>query len=129
MDGIANVARQQQSQVSSPEVQGRATQQVQQQVQQAPKVDLVKEIQKENVESSKKIDSKEQVVDLVDQLNKAMAPMNTNLKFGVDSQDIFFVSVIESETSRMIRRFPVEQAVDFLPKMQEVSGMLFDTKG
>ena len=129
MDGIANVARQQQSQVSSQEAQGRATQQVQQQVQQPKNVDVVKEIQKENVQSVKKIDSKEQVQDLVDQLNKAMAPMNTNLRFGVDSQDIFYVSVIESETSKMIRRFPAEQAQEFLPKMQEVSGMLFDTKG
>ena len=55
--------------------------------------------------------------------------MNTNVKFGVDSQDVFFVSVIESETQKLIRRFPAEQAADFLPKMQEVTGMLFDTKG
>ena len=129
MDGIANVARQQQSQVNSAETQGRVTQQVQQQVKQPVNVDVVKEIQKENVQSTQKIDSKEQVQDLVDQLNQAMAPMNTNLRFGVDSQDIFYVSVIESETSRMIRRFPAEQAADFLPKMQEVTGMLFDSKG
>ena len=129
MDGIANVARQQQSQVSSPEAQGRATQQVQQQIQQPQKVDVVKELQEENVQSTQKVDTKEQVKDLVDQLNKAMAPMNTNLKFGMDSQDIFYVSVIEAQTNKMIRRFPAEQAADFLPKMQEVSGMLFDTKG
>ena len=129
MDGIANVARQQQSQVTSPEAQGRAAQEVQQQVQQAPKVDVVKEIQKESMEGPKKIDSKEQVQDLVNQLNEAMAPMNTNLKFGVDTDDIFYVSVIESETSKMIRRFPAEKAADFLPKMQEVTGMLFDSKG
>ncbi|MDA3907463.1 MAG: flagellar protein FlaG [Sulfurimonas sp.] len=127
MDGIANVARQQQSQVGTQEAQGRASQQVQQQVQQPKQVDVVKEIQKEV--TSTKIDSKEQVKDLVDQLNKAMEPMNTNLKFGVDSQDVFYVSVIESETSKMIRRFPAEQARDFLPKMQEVTGILFDSKG
>jgi len=129
MDGIANVARQQQSQVSSVEAQGRAAEQVKQQAQQPANVDVVKEIQKESVQSTQKIDTKEQVQDLVDQLNKAMQPMNTNLRFGVDSQDIFFVSVIESETSKMIRRFPAEQAADFLPKMQEVTGMLFDSKG
>ena len=123
MDGIANVARQQQSQVSSGEAQGRAAQQVQQPQQ----VDLVKEVQKEA--TSTKINSKEQVKELVDQLNKALTPMNTNIKFGVDSQDVFYVSVVESETSKLIRRFPAEQAADFLPKMQEVSGMLFDTKG
>ncbi len=126
MDGIANVARQQQTQVSSGEANGRAAQ-VQQQTNQ-PK-NVVKELQKEVSQTDTKINSKEQVKELVDQLNKAMAPMNTNLKFGVDSQDIFYVSVIESETSKMIRRFPAEQAADFLPKMQEVTGMLFDSKG
>ena len=126
MDGIANVARQQQSQVSNSEVQGRAAQQVQQQVKQP---DVVKEIQKESSATTQKINSKEQVKDLVDQLNKALSPMNTNIKFGVDAQDVFYVSVIESETSKMIRRFPAEQAADFLPKMQEVTGILFDSKG
>ena len=125
MDGIANVARQQQSQVSSQEAQGRAAQVEQPKQQQ----NVVKELQKEVSQTDTKINSKEQVQELVDQLNNAMAPMSTNLRFGVDAQDVFFVSVIESETSKMIRRFPAEQAADFLPKMQEVSGMLFDTKG
>ena len=131
MDGIANVARQQQSQTNSSESQGRAAINVQQTIQQVvPKQEnLVKEAQKESQSTSTKINSKEQVQDLVNQLNKAMQPMNTNLKFGVDSQDIFYVSVIESETSKMIRRFPAEQAQDFLPKMQEVTGMLFDSRG
>ncbi|MEA2071947.1 MAG: flagellar protein FlaG [Campylobacterota bacterium] len=131
MDGIANVARQQQSQVNSPEAQGRAAEQAQQQTQQvrAPKQEnLVEDIQNASKPSTK-INSKEQVENLVDELNNAMAPMNTNLRFGVDSDDIFYVSVIESETSKMIRRFPAEKAADFLPKMQEVTGMLFDLKG
>ena len=66
---------------------------------------------------------------LVKELNDAMAPISTNIKFGVDRDDIFYVSVIEAETSKMIRRFPAEQARDFLPKMQEVTGILFDSKG
>jgi flagellar protein FlaG len=128
MDGIANVARQQQSQVSSQETQGRAVEQaVQTQTQQN---DLVKQAQ-DNVTSNSqnKITSEQQVRDLVSDLNKALEPLNTNLKFGVDSQDIFYVSVIESQTNKMIRRFPAEKAQDFLPKMQEVSGVLFDSKG
>ena len=131
MDGIANVARQQQSQVSSPEAQGRATQQVQQQTQQvqAPKQQDVVEDLQNSLTASPKINSKEEVESLVDDLNKAMAPMNTNLRFGVDKDDIFYISVVESETSKMIRRFPAEQAADFLPKMQEVTGMLFDSRG
>jgi flagellar protein FlaG len=122
MDGIANVAKQQQTQMRSAQAE-------QVQVQQPRQVDLVKEIQKETTSGSVKIDSKEKVQDLVEQLNRALAPMNTNIKFGVDQQDVFYVSVIESETSKMIRRFPAEQAADFLPKMQEVTGILFDSKG
>ncbi len=129
MDGIANVARQQQSQVNSSESQAMATQQVQQQVQQAPKMDIVKQMQDSTDVTTTKINSKEQVEALVSELNKAMAPMSTNLKFGVDNDDIFYVSVIESETSKMIRRFPAEKAASFLGKMQEVTGILFDSKG
>ncbi|NPA58912.1 MAG: flagellar protein FlaG [Epsilonproteobacteria bacterium] len=128
MDGIANVARQQQTQINSTEIQGKATQQVQQHKQETPKADMVEQIQKSAMEPMK-IDSKEQVEDLVAKLNSALAPMNTNLKFGVDLDDIFYVSVVESETSKMIRRFPAEKAADFLPKMQELTGMLFDSKG
>ncbi len=129
MDGIANVARHQQSQLASQETQGRAAQDVKQQVQQPQKVDVVKQMQKDTTASAQKINSKEQVEDLVKELNNAMAPMNTNLKFGVDTNDVFYVSVVESETSKMMRRFPAEQAADFLPKMQEVTGILFDSKG
>jgi len=130
MDGIANVARQQQSQVSSPEAHGRAAAQVQQQVQQPSNTnEVAKQMAAEAEHHGTKINSAKDVENLVKDLNKALAPMSTNLKFGVDSQDIFYVSVIESETSKMIRRFPAEQAQDFLPKMQEVTGILFDSKG
>ena len=131
MDGIANVARQQQSQVGQSEPQVRVAQQTQQvaQVQQQSVNDVAKEMAQEAENHGTKINTAEDVQDLVKQLNNALAPMNTNLKFGVDSQDVFYVSVIESETSKMIRRFPAEQAQDFLPKMQEVTGVLFDHKG
>ncbi|MBL0708412.1 MAG: flagellar protein FlaG [Sulfurimonas sp.] len=127
MDGTANIATQQQSQVSTqPQIkETKAVEQVQQPKQES----VVEELQKDLSTSDTEINSKEQMQDLVDQLNDAMAPMNTNLKFGVDSQDIFFVSVIEKSTNKMIRRFPAEQAQDFLPKMKEVSGLLFDTTG
>jgi len=125
MDGIANVAKQQQTQVSSPDVQGRADQ-----VQQTQSTtEAVKEIVQAAKDSNTKINSEDQVKELVDQLNKALSPLNTNIKFGVDSQDVFYVSVVESETSKLLRRFPAEQAADFLPKMQEVTGILFDTRG
>jgi flagellar protein FlaG len=133
MDGIANVARQQQSQVSPQEAQGRVQEQMQttQQVSQSrmKQDSVVEQMQKASSNSSEKINSKKDVDELVKKLNEAMSPLNTNIKFGVDQNDIFYVAAIDSKTNRMIRRFPAEQAQDFLPKMQEVTGILFDSKG
>ncbi len=133
MDGIAHVARQQQSQVGSAENHARAqeqSQRVQHTEQTQQKKDLVKEMQKQDVNpTSHKVDSKDKMEDLVKKLNNALAPITTDIKFGVDMQDVFYVSVIDTKTDRMIRRFPAEKAQEFLPKMQEVSGILFDSKG
>ena len=133
MDGIANVARQQQSQVGSAEVQGKAqeqSQQVQQTAQTRTKqADVVKDIQNSAANDTKKIDSQKDVEDLVQKLNDALAPLSTNIKFGVDKDNIFYVAAIDTKTNTIIRRYPAEQAHDFLPKMQEVSGILFDSKG
>ena len=120
MDGVSNVMANNQQQTKMDV--GAKESQVVSEVKQAQE-------QKPVTSAAPKINSKEQVEELVSQLNHAMSPMNTNLKFGVDPDDIFYVSVVESETSKMIRRFPVEKAASFLPKMQEVSGMLFDSKG
>ncbi|MEA2100610.1 MAG: flagellar protein FlaG [Campylobacterota bacterium] len=124
MDEISNVVRQQ-AQVSTNEAHVGVVQGARH----APKMDVVEEMQKAATDTSINVDSKEEVEELVAQLNKAMSPISTSLKFGVDLDDIFYVSVIESETSKMIRRFPVEQAASFLPKMQEFTGVLFDSKG
>ncbi len=124
MDGIANVARQQQTQINSAESHGRVADSAQK-VQQ----NLVKEVQEQSLAKNIKLNSKEDVESLVEKLNDALSPMNTSLKFGVDQDDIFYVSVIEQKTNEMIRRFPAEKAADFLPKMQEVTGILFDSKG
>lgn len=131
MDGIANVAKQQQTQVNTHVDTGASQARVAQTQTKAPiqkPANLVEDIQNAS-KPSEKINSKAQMDNLIDDLNKAIAPMNTNIRFGVDTDDIFYVSVIESETSKMIRRFPAEKAADFLPKMQEVTGMLFDMKG
>ncbi|MBA1433340.1 MAG: flagellar protein FlaG [Epsilonproteobacteria bacterium] len=133
MDGIANVARQQQSQVSSQEAQGRVEQQMQttQQVAQTrtKQDNIVKQMQESSSTSNEKINSQKDVEELVKKLNEAMAPLSTDIKFGVDSNDIFYVAAIDAKTNKMIRGFPAEQAQDFLPKMREVTGILFDSKG
>jgi len=133
MDGIANVARQQQSQMNVQETQGRVTEQMQstQQVSQGKmKQDsVVQQMQKSATDSTDQVNSQKDVEELVKKLNEAMTPLNPDIKFGVDQNDIFYVAAIDAKTNRVIRRFPAEQAQDFLPKMQEVSGILFDSKG
>lgn len=80
--------------------------------------------------SDTKIDSQEKMEQLIKQLNSAIDPFKTSIKFGFDdnSKD-FYVSVIEAKTNKMIRRFPAEEAQSLLPKMKEVVGILFDQKG
>lgn len=133
MDGIANVARQQQSQVSTAEIQARVRERSQQ-TQHTEKAgtkqtDFVKEIQNPTTSDTKKTNSKEDVEDLVKKLNSALAPLSTNIQFGVDRDDVFYVAAIDAKTGKIIRRFPVEEANKLLPKMQEVTGILFDSKG
>ena len=124
MDGIANIAKQQ-TQMATNEMQGRvhSTQQVQKEMMEDSKVKETSLVQNE------KLNSKEQLKRLIDDLNSALSPLNTNIKFGVDKNDIFYVSVIEAKTNKMIRRFPAEEAKALLPKMQELTGILFDSKG
>jgi flagellar protein FlaG len=129
MDGIANVARQQQTQMNVQDAQSKGVGLVGVEQQRDKSVDMVKEMQDSNSATEKKINSKEEVKELIGKLNDAMAPITTNIKFAVDMENVFYVSVVEAKTNKMIRRFPAEQAFDFLPKMQEVTGILFDSKG
>ena len=126
MDGVINVA-QQHTQVGTNEIQG--TKSSPSHIEHAPKVDLVKEMQKEITDNSPKIDSKKDVESLVSKLNDSMAPMNADIKFGVDRDDIFYVSVIDTKSDKIIRRFPAEKAISVLDNMNAVTGILFDSKG
>lgn len=78
-------------------------------------------------ETTQKIESAADMEKLVKQLNHALDPFRTSLRFGYD--DTFYVSVIETKTNKMIRRFPAEEAAGLLPKIQDLNGFLFDEKG
>lgn len=104
----------------------------------APAAQSVQQLQKAQISQDKlaeasteaktpKVNSKENMDALIDKLNKSLDPFSTSLRFGYD--DSFYVSVIDTQRNAVIRRFPVEQATQLLPKMQEVTGMLFDIKG
>lgn len=82
------------------------------------------------VKSETKIESQEQLEQLVKELNHALDPFRTSIRFGFDnSSEDFYVSVIDSKSNDTIRRFPAENAYSLIPKMNELVGILFDTKG
>jgi len=123
MDALTNITAQNiEKESSTINLQKKDTQEVSQ-------TDVLQKIEDDDSKIDFTLNSKEQMDELITELNNAVEPMSTNVKFGVDADDIFFVAVMDTETNQMIRRFPAEKAVSFLSKMQEVSGMLFDSKG
>jgi len=131
MEILQTTAKMQQSQTSMPKAAAtelQSTQSVQQMQKAQINQDKVAQINSD--EKTSKVDSQEQMDKLIDQLNRSLDPFNTSLRFGFDnSSEDFYVSVIETKSNRMLRRFPIEQAEQLLPKMQEVNGLLFDQKG
>lgn len=104
----------------------------------APATQSVQQLQKAQISQDKvsetntetqtaKVGSQENMDALIEKLNKSLDPFSTSLRFGYD--DSFYVSVIDTQRNAVLRRFPLEQAEQLLPKMQEVTGMLFDIKG
>lgn len=107
-------------------------------VAEAPAQQSVQEMQKAQINQDKvsaanteaqttKVSSKEDMDALINKLNKSLDPFSTSLRFGYD--DSFYVSVIDTQRNAVLRRFPLEQAEQLLPKMQEVTGILFDITG
>ena len=73
---------------------------------------------------------KNEVRELVESMNKNLDPFNTSLKFGFhDNSETYYVSVIDTNTNDIIRKFPSEEAMQLSVKMKELVGMIFDQKG
>jgi flagellar protein FlaG len=129
MEVLQSTAKIQHSQMATPKV---AQAQQQQSVQEIQKTQIHQEkvAQKETDAKTEKVGSQEQMDKLIDQLNRSLDPFSTSLRFGFDnSSEDFYVSVIDTQRNQVLRRFPLEQAEQLLPKMQEVTGLLFDHKG
>lgn len=130
MEIFQTTAKMQQTQSSTPKSSGDVS--MTQSVQQIQKAQIQQDQASEasSEQKTSKTSSQEDMNKLIEQLNQSLNPFNTTLKFGFDNaSDDFYVSVVDTKSKRMLRRFPVEQAEALLPKMQEVNGMLFDQKG
>jgi len=84
-------------------------------------------------EQNEKIDKKElkkELQKIVEELNKALNPLNTTLKFKFnDKIDFLTVKVVDTKTNETIREFPPKEALRLMEKMREIVGILFDKKG
>jgi flagellar protein FlaG len=129
MEILQSTAKMQQSQMSTVKV---AQSQQAQSVQDIQKSQIHQEnlAQKETENQTGNVGSQEKMDKLIDKLNRSLDPFSTSLRFGFDNtSDDFYVSVIDTQRNQVLRRFPLEQAELILPKMQEVTGLLFDHKG
>ncbi len=123
MEIFNSTAKQQSTQIQAEQISVSKQQSVQEV---KPQV----EIKEQKAESQKPATTETEARELIDSLNKALNPFNTSLRFGFDnSSEVFYVSVIDTNTSDMIRRFPLEQASTLTAKMNEVTGIIFDEKG
>lgn len=83
---------------------------------------------RENKQNEEEI--KQQLSQSVENLNKQMDILNTNVQFGFnDKIDAMFVNVMERSTGKMIRKIPSEEAMTLAEKMKEIVGMIFDKRG
>lgn len=69
----------------------------------------------------------EKVKEAVEQLNKNMVELNTNIRFGYDDKvNTMYVSVLEADSGNVIRQFPSEKVLRMREFFKEAIGMLFD---
>lgn len=96
------------------------------------KTDIAKEFLSEVQVSStakKNTDSKEQLEDIVDKMNKFLSPNNTSLKFQLHEElNEYYVTVVDEKTQEVVREIPSKKILDIYAAMTEFVGMVIDKK-
>lgn len=97
---------------------------------QVEKVNKLSNEQHDIIESQDKNKLKKELQKLTEELNKALNPLNTTLKFHFnDKIDELTVKVVDTKSDKVIREYPPKEALELMEKMREVVGLLFDKKG
>ncbi|AZV46191.1 flagellar biosynthesis protein FlaG [Nautilia sp. PV-1] len=97
---------------------------------QVEKVNKLSNEQHDIIESQDKNKLKKELQKLTEELNKALNPLNTTLKFHFnDKIDELTVKVVDTKNDKVIREYPPKEALELMEKMREVVGLLFDKKG
>lgn len=73
--------------------------------------------------------NKEELLEAVDELNTFLEPVRRNLKFELHEKlERYYVMVIDSNTSEVIKEIPPKKILDMHAAMMEFMGLLVDRK-
>lgn len=73
--------------------------------------------------------SEDQIKDALEKANKQMRPHRTRFEFNYHEETKrVSITVIDKETSEVIREIPPEQALEMLEKLWEIAGFLVDER-
>ena len=79
--------------------------------------------------SNESEEQKEKLENAIKKLNDTAKVFNRSLKFKMhEATRRTMVSVIDTDTDKVIREIPGEEALDMVAKMQEYLGLIFDKK-
>jgi flagellar protein FlaG len=92
-------------------------------------IEKSKEFYEKNKEETSNIQNlnKEKLRKILDQLKESMP--NTEPKFGVHEEtNRMMIKIVDKDTQKVVREFPLEKALDQLAKNLELAGALIDKK-
>lgn len=79
--------------------------------------------------SNESEEQKEKLENAIKKLNDTAKVFNRSLKFKMhEATHRTMISVIDTDTDKVIREIPGEEALDMVAKMQEYLGLIFDKK-
>ena len=83
-----------------------------------------------NLSDSEKSQLKQQLLDLVKELNKEMESINTALMFDYeDSISSLVLTIKQKESGEIIRQIPTDEAMELMKKMRDIISIVLDTQG
>ena len=90
---------------------------------------MEKEAAKQAEEVKDPLQKKEELRDAVEKVNKTAVTFDRSLRFQInDKVNMTTVSVIDVNTDTVIREIPSKEVLDFVSKMQDYLGLIFDKK-
>ncbi|WP_453993458.1 flagellar protein FlaG [Bacillus nitroreducens] len=79
--------------------------------------------------STYQIDSKENIKQVIDSLNKFLEPNNTSLKFELhEDLNEYYVTIVNNDTHEVVREIPSKKILDIYAAMTEFLGFVVDKK-